>query len=378
MRFISICAPSYAHSQGAPSEVMEGYWRILGLVLAVHCLTIILFKFDPIVKKPTIEDEIIINLSPPIAFPETIPEKVKVDRLEKKQPTETPVVPIARLVPIPPLPTEPLPVQPPSFVPAPVQQVQLPQFVDITPAAKVNETVPKPLKLEQVQDKPVQAISAEKIEEKKNPDPMPPKVQAPSQSPAPSQEEVTAKLLPVWVDKKNKDNDAPQVAPTHDSAKAGAVVATSSSPSPSPSPSPSSASVAGPPQAIGPATSANTPNTEMQAQMAPSKSVALGAPGGNAANADADYKSESLKNAQPRYPMYSRKMRQEGVVIVSAEVLTDGSANEVRVAASSGIKLLDEAALEAVKQWKFTPAKRDGVAYAQRLRIPVTFSLNSR
>ena len=69
-------------------------------------------------------------------------------------------------------------------------------------------------------------------------------------------------------------------------------------------------------------------------------------------------------------------MRQEGEVIITAEVLTDGSATDVRMATSSGIKLLDEAALETVRQWRFIPAKRDGVPYVQRLRIPVTFSLN--
>ena len=404
MRFISICAPSYAYIQREPSEAIGRYWRVLGLVLAAHCLAIFLFEIEPIFNKPAIEDEIIINLSPPIVIPETIPERVKVDRREKKQPAKASINPIAKSVPVQPVPVEPAPIQPIPIQPTPVQpkpfqatplpvpQIQVPQAVDNTPVMKVNEVAVKPIKVEPVQEKPVEAASLEKVEEKKIPEQVSPKVQAQSQTPAPPappvQEEVVSKFLPALVDRKNKDKDAPQVAPPADSGKGGAVAASSSSSSSSSS----SFSVASTPQASGSSASASasSASAEMQAQIAPSKSVALSVPVGNVANAgnmanagntssaDADYKSESLRNAPPRYPMYARKMRQEGVVIVSAEVLTDGSANEVRVAASSGIKLLDEAALEAVKQWKFTPAKRDGVAYAQRLRIPVTFSLNSR
>ena len=113
----------------------------------------------------------------------------------------------------------------------------------------------------------------------------------------------------------------------------------------------------------------------MQAQVSAGKASSVGSSSGTA---DADYRSESLRNAQPRYPIYARKMHQEGAVVITTEVLIDGSATEVRIATSSGIKLLDEAALETVKQWRFIPAKKDGVPYVQRLRIPITFSLNNK
>jgi protein TonB len=58
--------------------------------------------------------------------------------------------------------------------------------------------------------------------------------------------------------------------------------------------------------------------------------------------------------------------------------MTDGSAGDVRIASSSGNQLLDQSALETIKQWQFKPAKKDGVAYVQKIRIPITFSLNSR
>jgi protein TonB len=195
-------------------------------------------------------------------------------------------------------------------------------------------------------------------------------------------------MLPAIVDKKNKDKDAPEIAPPAapasaaapaESSKGGSAGATSSAVAAAAA-STASAPTAAQPGRPGPAIAAPSP-AEMQGQIASSKGSALGSPGGNAVNAgtaDADYKSEGLKNAQPNYPLYARKMNQEGVVILSVEVLTDGSAGDVRVATSSGIRLLDKSALEAVKEWNFKPARKDGIPYVQRLRIPIIFSLSSK
>jgi protein TonB len=71
-------------------------------------------------------------------------------------------------------------------------------------------------------------------------------------------------------------------------------------------------------------------------------------------------------------------MRVEGKVVVLAEVLVDGRAGQVSLAQSSGNELLDQSALSAVKQWKFTPARKDGVIVTQAVRIPITFNLKNR
>jgi protein TonB len=71
-------------------------------------------------------------------------------------------------------------------------------------------------------------------------------------------------------------------------------------------------------------------------------------------------------------------MRQQGTVTLIAEVLTNGNAGEVKIVSSSGSELLDRSALETVKGWNFKPAKKDGVPYIQKLRIPITFNLNNR
>jgi protein TonB len=71
-------------------------------------------------------------------------------------------------------------------------------------------------------------------------------------------------------------------------------------------------------------------------------------------------------------------MRIEGKVVILTEVLPDGRAGNVRVVESSGNELLDQSALTTVRQWKFTPARKDGVIVTQAVRIPITFSLKNR
>ncbi|MEN9295636.1 MAG: hypothetical protein RIS03_1331, partial [Pseudomonadota bacterium] len=45
---------------------------------------------------------------------------------------------------------------------------------------------------------------------------------------------------------------------------------------------------------------------------------------------------------------------------------------------SSGHEMLDQSALQTVKQWQFSPARKDGVIITQVVRIPITFNLKSR
>lgn len=56
-------------------------------------------------------------------------------------------------------------------------------------------------------------------------------------------------------------------------------------------------------------------------------------------------------------------------------VLPDGSVAELRVKTSSGFERLDQAALDAVKSWRFLPARRGGEAIAYRYVQPIAFSL---
>lgn len=93
---------------------------------------------------------------------------------------------------------------------------------------------------------------------------------------------------------------------------------------------------------------------------------------------DADYKASYLKNPKPPYPPLAVKMRLEGKVALLAEVLPNGRAGKVAIETSSGHDLLDQSALQTVKQWQFTPARKDGVIISQVVRIPINFNLKSR
>lgn len=98
----------------------------------------------------------------------------------------------------------------------------------------------------------------------------------------------------------------------------------------------------------------------------------------SAPTADADYKAAYLQNPKPTYPPLAFRLKLEGKVTLLAEVGSDGRAGQVKILESSGHELLDQSALSTVKQWKFTPARKDGVIITQAVRIPITFSLKNR
>lgn len=86
---------------------------------------------------------------------------------------------------------------------------------------------------------------------------------------------------------------------------------------------------------------------------------------------DADY----LDNPKPVYPPLSRRMGEEGRVVLRVQVAATGLPVEVVVHASSGSERLDQAALNAVRRWKFVPAKRGDEAVAASVLVPIVFSL---
>jgi protein TonB len=71
----------------------------------------------------------------------------------------------------------------------------------------------------------------------------------------------------------------------------------------------------------------------------------------------------------------SRRLGEEGRVEVEVQVQADGTASKVSLRRSSGYPRLDEAALEAIKRWKFIPAKRAGEAVAASVIVPMPFVL---
>ncbi|GAB1394442.1 hypothetical protein MASR1M60_26060 [Rhodocyclaceae bacterium] len=86
---------------------------------------------------------------------------------------------------------------------------------------------------------------------------------------------------------------------------------------------------------------------------------------------DADY----LLNPKPVYPALSRRMNEEGRVVLRVQVRADGNAAEVQLHTSSGSPRLDQSALDTVRRWKFVPARRGDEAVAATVLVPIVFSL---
>lgn len=80
-------------------------------------------------------------------------------------------------------------------------------------------------------------------------------------------------------------------------------------------------------------------------------------------------------NPPPDYPQSARRRGYEGLVVLSVTVGTDGRAREITVKGSSGYELLDRAALDAVRRWRFDPATRRGVPFVMTVDVPVRFEL---
>jgi TonB family protein len=81
-----------------------------------------------------------------------------------------------------------------------------------------------------------------------------------------------------------------------------------------------------------------------------------------------------IYKVEPQYSEEARKARYQGTVILEAIVQKDGTVQIVRVVRSLGFGL-DEKAIEALRQWKFQPAKQNGVAVPVALNIEVNFNL---
>jgi protein TonB len=82
------------------------------------------------------------------------------------------------------------------------------------------------------------------------------------------------------------------------------------------------------------------------------------------------------ENTPPVYPELARVRGYEGVVLVSTEILPNGTVGSLKIKKSSGYTILDQATIEAVKQWKFEPAKKMGKPYATWRDHVIKFFLN--
>lgn len=79
---------------------------------------------------------------------------------------------------------------------------------------------------------------------------------------------------------------------------------------------------------------------------------------------------------KPTYPPRAAALDQQGEALVRVRVGPDGDQEEVLLWRSSGFELLDRAALATVRRWRFEPYRRDGIAFAAWVQVPIRFTLN--
>jgi len=70
------------------------------------------------------------------------------------------------------------------------------------------------------------------------------------------------------------------------------------------------------------------------------------------------------------------RLRETGTVMLKVQVSPSGQAESVAVNRSSGYARLDQAAINAVKRWRFIPAKQDNQPIAAWVLVPLVFKLD--
>ena len=122
--------------------------------------------------------------------------------------------------------------------------------------------------------------------------------------------------------------------------------------------------------------SSNAPVVAVEAKPAAPAPVASGSHAvGDAPLVQARFDADYLRNPSPPYPPMSRRLGEEGKVILRVRVSADGAAEQIEIKISSGSSRLDDSALRTVRTWKFIPAKRGATPVESWVQVPIIFRL---
>ena len=86
-------------------------------------------------------------------------------------------------------------------------------------------------------------------------------------------------------------------------------------------------------------------------------------------------KADYLHNPPPDYPRMSKRLGEQGKVVLKVLIGTDGAPQKVELVTSSGFERLDKSAMDAAMRWRYVPGKRGGVAEAMWYQVPIQFTL---
>lgn len=150
-------------------------------------------------------------------------------------------------------------------------------------------------------------------------------------------------------------------------------------PAPSPQPQPSPSKVSAPTEVaqaapVAPVSAPTAPTPPAPPAPPPTPAPVVTAPSRTDVSIPASY---SASNQKPIYPNMSKRLGEQGTVVLRVLVKADGNAGEVEVKSSSSYPRLDQAAIDAVKTWRFNPAKIDGKAIDEWYQVPIPFKLQS-
>jgi protein TonB len=119
---------------------------------------------------------------------------------------------------------------------------------------------------------------------------------------------------------------------------------------------------------VGQADSAPSANTGMTTQA----QATSAAPVTVLPSSNADY----LNNPAPAYPALSRRLGEQGRVVIRVLIDKDGKPQQGDIGQSSGYARLDQAALRAAMDWRYVPGRRDGLAQDMWFNVPIHFALD--
>lgn len=180
--------------------------------------------------------------------------------------------------------------------------------------------------------------------------PSPPQPEPPPPAPPPPRPQPAVKPPP-------RQTPAPAPAPV--------VQAPAPLPVPAPVPPPAGESVAAP-ETVARTSPAPTPPAPPAPAPAPAPAPRIELP-----TSSADY----LNNPPPPYPALSKRLGEQGKVVVRVFITATGEATQAEIRTSSGYERLDQTALQTVQRWRYVPGKRNGVAEGMWFNVPIQFVL---
>ncbi|MEK9931132.1 MAG: energy transducer TonB, partial [Rhodospirillaceae bacterium] len=111
---------------------------------------------------------------------------------------------------------------------------------------------------------------------------------------------------------------------------------------------------------------------DMRPESAPSKSRIVSA---QPAAVIKTRPSGFASNLPPIYPNLARRRGIQGTVVIIAGISPSGLVSSTKIKTSSGSGTLDNAAIRAIRDWRFTPATNNGRPITSEVEIPLTFKI---